>query len=617
VFFLALLVASEAFLKKYLEFTPSLSPVYSFIFPICLALLIIAIAGLVFVLRKDKAESGIWNSVTFQQDEDKRIDWLFLAILFAGIFLRLFKLGSLADGMTYDEAYKGLDAIAIREFGERPIFLDWNGGREALVAYLVAFSQKIQGLSIVSERCITPITGCVTLLLFYLFVRHIFNRNAALLSTFLMAFSKYHIIHSRYGVRAGQFTVFEVGVLYFTARGLSSPKKFSWSLVIAGVLAGLGLYTYIAYRIFPLILLSFILQKDIRQKLRSHAPALAVSALLGLLIITPAVQYYHQNFESFTDRMQRTEVWSQKGKAHDQSPVMLIAQSAFDTMAMFTYEGDDIARHNVGIEPMLSPFVTAFFLFGLLLCVYNFRERYALFLLLYLFFALAPGILSVGAPNAPRVLGSIPPAIILTAIGILAGAQLVSRLSPQASRILVILIVAGAFFTGVNDAMFRYPAILDSLPRKVSALWGMDRDQTNVARLANQLGAKCEVYFTPQFFFHSTVEYLTYSKSKHRLYSTETDLSENHNPQAVALVILQPANMNLWWLRDYDGKKFYKWWNQVYGLETKFIRSLVHSNYDRFLTNTSDRRLLSRLQREYPHGKLVDLDRFSVFIVKP
>src|SRR5262249_42082719 len=242
------------------------------------------------------------------------------------------------------------------------------------------------------------------------------------------------------------------------------------------------------------------------------------------------------------------------------------------TMGMFTYEGDDIARHNVGIEPMLSPFVSAFFIFGLLLCVTNFRKRYALFLLLYLLFTLAPGILSVGAPNAPRVLGSIPPAMILTAIGILTAVQLIARISPQASRILIILIIAGAFFTGVNDAMFRFPAILDSLPRKVSALWGMDRDQTNVARLSNQLGPKCEVYLTPQFFFHSTVEYLPYSKSKHRLYSTETALTDNHDPQTVAVVILQPASMNLWWLRDDDGKKFYKWWNQVYGLETKFIR---------------------------------------------
>src|SRR5262249_13086611 len=288
------------------------------------------------------------------------------------------------------------------------------------------------------------------------------NRNLALLSTFLMAFSKYHIIHSRYGVRAGQFTVFEVGVLYFTARGLSSPKKFPWSLLIAGVLAGLGFYTYIAYRIFPLILLSFVLQKDIRTKLRSHAPALAVSALLGLLIITPAVQYYRQNFQSFTDRMQRTEVWSQKGKGHDQGPLILIAQSAFDTMGMFTYEGDDIARHNVGIEPMLSPFVSAFFIFGLLLCATNFRERYALFLLIYLLLTLAPGIWGGGAPNAPGVLGPIPPAMILTAIGILAAGQLAARISPQAGRILVILVVAGAIFTGINDAMFRYPAILDS-----------------------------------------------------------------------------------------------------------------------------------------------------------
>jgi hypothetical protein len=63
----------------------------------------------------------------------------------------------------WDSAYKGLDAIAIREFGDKPVFLDWNAGREAMIAYLVAASQRIFGTTVISVRIVVALTGCFTL----------------------------------------------------------------------------------------------------------------------------------------------------------------------------------------------------------------------------------------------------------------------------------------------------------------------------------------------------------------------------------------------------------------------------------------------------------------------
>src|SRR5438046_3170845 len=41
------------------------------------------------------------------------------ALILFGALLRFWRLDHLFDGLFWDEAYKGLDAIAIREFGER------------------------------------------------------------------------------------------------------------------------------------------------------------------------------------------------------------------------------------------------------------------------------------------------------------------------------------------------------------------------------------------------------------------------------------------------------------------------------------------------------------------
>src|SRR5262249_22081254 len=148
-----------------------------------------------------------------------------ITLIFIAAFFRLWKLGNLFDGFFWDEAYKGLDAIAIREFGERPIFLNWNAGREALVAYLVAFLTKIFHYSFFSIRAVEALAGILTLVFFYLFVKKIFNQKIALLCLFLLAVSKYHILYSRFGIRVNLILLFEMASIYFLADALSSSQK--------------------------------------------------------------------------------------------------------------------------------------------------------------------------------------------------------------------------------------------------------------------------------------------------------------------------------------------------------------------------------------------------------
>ncbi|HEY7162812.1 MAG TPA: glycosyltransferase family 39 protein, partial [Acidobacteriota bacterium] len=355
--FLLLLVFSEAFLKKYLQYSPSLQSIYPYIAPPLILIFVASVTGIIACLRKDNLSTTLWDEFTTPIQSLRKEYWILAGILLIGIFFRFWKLDSLFSGMTYDEAYKGLDGIAIRKFGERPIFLDWNGGREALVAYLVAISQTFFDYSILSVRIITPIMNCLLLIFFYLFAKTIFNSRVALLSTFLLAVSKWSIIHSRYGVRAGQFTVFEIAVLYFVARGIASEKKNSWSFVIAGVIGGLGFYTYIGYRVFPLILLSFLLQKNVFQKLKNHKKTIIAGCIAGLVIVAPVAKFYLEHRASMTDRMKKTLVWNQKGPEYAGiNPALLVLRSTKDTLGMFTYKGDTISRHNVEIEPMLSPF---------------------------------------------------------------------------------------------------------------------------------------------------------------------------------------------------------------------------------------------------------------------
>lgn len=619
--FLLLLVLSEAFLKKYLQYSPSFQWIYPYIAAPAVLIFIASVAATISCLRKNNLATTLWDEFTTPFQSSHKEYWILAAILLIGIFFRFFKLDSLFDGMTYDEAYKGLDAIAIRKFGERPIFLDWNGGREALVAYLVAISQTFFDYSILSVRIITPIMNCLLLVFFYLFAKTIFNSRVALLSTFLLAVSKWSIIHSRYGVRAGQFTVFEIAVLYFVARGIASEKKNSWSFLIAGIIGGLGFYTYIGYRVFPLILLSFLFQKDVLPKLKNHKKTIVAGCIAGLVIVAPVAKFYLEHRASMTDRMKRTLVWNQKGSEYSGiNPAILVLRSTKDTLGMFTYKGDSISRHNVEIEPMLSPFESSFFIVGLIVLVLNWRRKHALFLILFLLFALLPGVLSVGAPNTPRVLAALPPAMLFVSFGILTAFQFLKTTPVYVRTAFVTLVLAGNLYTGANDALIRHPQILDNLDSKTAALWGMDRDQANIAKLINNLGTKVDVYLSPQYFYHSTIQYLTYGKSKPKIFYN-VKLEDIMKKNKVTVVIFQPVVSNLWWLRDDEGKNFFKWWNQAYGIKNDEIHAQLLKSYgtDIRMSAYSDRPLMHWLTarwRRYGSHKAI-YDYYSIFLAVP
>jgi hypothetical protein len=313
--------------------------------------------------------------------------------------------------------------------------------------------------------------------------------------------------------------------------------------------------------------------------------------------------------------MQRTAVWNTRGT--DLSPIELIADSAVKTMGLFTWRGDAIDRHNLHEEPMLSSFASGLFLLGLGITIIHFRKPYAAFLLIYFVLTILPGILSVNAPHSSRTLGAVIPAALFITIGLFGSLFILSPFSRLLSILFTTAVLAGNLYTGPNDGLLRYSAALDNLDAKTSALWGIDRDQYRVARLLNSLGPKIDAYLSPQFYFHSTVEYLTYSKSQHKLYAPGMGFQESFKQGKTPIVIVQPRECNLWWLRDDDKKQFFKWWAQSGEYDVKRIRSIINRSYVNYsrTTNMSDWRMAESIQRNYPDSRELKMDSFSVFVI--
>jgi len=604
--FLTTLILSDALLKQYVRESPVLQTAYPMLFTAALLILLTSSLYVLVYFRKNNE----WESITERSQPSVRTFWIAASIILFGAILRFWKLEGLFDGVSWDEAYKGLDAIAIREYGERPVFLNWNAGREALVAYLVAGLSFLSGYSGYTVRAVEATAGVVTLLFFYLFVRHIFDHKIALLSLFLLAVSKYHIIYSRYGLRVNLILFFETATLYFLARGIDATRNKYRFFVLAGLTGGLGFYTYIPYRIFPLVVLVFLFDRSNRMKLRVNLAPLAAALLVSAIIVAPLAQHYMENRKSFTDRMERTALWATHKNAEAKPLPVLLFISARDTLGMWTFKGDFIERQNVGEEAALSPFSTAFFLLGFVLFAANFRKPYALFFLAYFSIGVLPGVLGGSAPHASRNLGALPAVIVFTSFGIMAAIRLFSG---TPGKVLCMIVLAGNLITGPVDGLFRYSDVLDRMDPGRSALWGMDIAETDTGHLLNQVGDRCEAYLSPQLFFHATIELLTYKKSEYQIWGGKTAIPQDK----IALIFLQTTPRNQWWLRDAEGKDFFKWWRQRYHMEPKFIKSEILRVYGSYpqMTHQSDRRLLNGLRKQYPTGRLVQFDSFAIFMI--
>ncbi len=468
-----------------------------------------------------------------------------------------------------------------------------------MVAYLVAVFTRICGYTVFSIRAVEALAGSLTLLFLYLFTRQITNHKTAIVTLFLLAVSKWHLIYSRLGYRISLMLLFESATLYFLARALKSEKRNIAAFILAGVAAGLGFYTYTGFRIFPIVLIAFLLDRGIRQRLREHRAGLAVALITCLLCIAPLIKYFLAHPETFTYRMQSVAVWKS-----GQTPISAVAGSTRKTIEMLFYNGDQRPRQNVSGEPALPPFTSVFFLGGLLFALIHIRKPFSFFLLIYFLAGLIPGILSIDAPHAGRTLGSLPPVLILSSVGLLAVASRLGKLE----RPFLIAILGANLLAGPNDALFRYSEALDSS----SPLEGMNRLEARVADLLNSVGPGYDVYLSPQLFFHASIEYQTYQHSQHRLLLPQT----NFQREGIKMAILVPEIRDLWWLRDEDGKNYFHWWSRAYGMETLWIRNQLNSIYTLppEVLEQSDESLLLDLKRRFPHGKELQLRPFTVYL---
>lgn len=209
-------------------------------------------------LNKNSSKSNI-TFVSFCKENIFSI--LAIVVLFFGCFIRLIYIDKYPVGLNQDEASSAYEAWSILNFGidrngqSFPVqFISWGSGQNVLYSYLMLPFISIFGLNTLSIRLPMALIGCISLVVFYYFMKSAFGNKKAVLFLFIFTIFPWHLMKSRWGLESNIFPDLILWAIFAMYMGIK--KKSNWLVVLSGVIFGLSTYSYgTSYFFVPVLLI--------------------------------------------------------------------------------------------------------------------------------------------------------------------------------------------------------------------------------------------------------------------------------------------------------------------------------------------------------------------------
>lgn len=396
--------------------------------------------------------------------------------------LRLWQLHLLPPGLYFDEAFNGLDANALLAGARVPVFYTSNGGREPLFIDLSALAIGAMGRTPMALRLVSASTGSLTIALLLPIGRWMLADGgrkdeagarttiawAALIAATGLAVLYWHVSLSRLGFRAVLLPATSaLAIGYFWCAWKDARRRdFAW----AGVWLAVTLYTYLAARLLPLVIVTFVgveLLVDVYgawrrgqrfwPRWRERLAGLGILVLVALLLAAPLLLTLLRDPALLLTRVGDTSLF-----AAPREGVTLLQAGAANGWAFVRslyVQGDDNLRHNLPGRPVNDWLQAALLSAGLLTAAVQIRRPYARLLLIWLGVMALPAVLSTQPVHSLRAAGVLPPLALLYGLGALGVADLPGarmrrpeRQARRAPRMLAVIWAALLLFSGWQTA---------------------------------------------------------------------------------------------------------------------------------------------------------------------
>jgi 4-amino-4-deoxy-L-arabinose transferase-like glycosyltransferase len=243
--------------------------------------------------------------------------------------LRTYRLTALPFGLHGDEATVGREALRILREGQIGPYSGEAMGQPTGPIYLAALAVRLLGNTILAVRIVPAILGTLTVLALYIVARRSFGITTALIATTLLATMTWHIYFARVGF---PLEAWPLCVVLIAGAVIEAIRRKSWGWwATAGVLAGLGVYSYNAHTLFVAILGLFValtsLQGLWRDGKRGFVPHLLGPLLMLVALVVaawPLIDYVrHHQVDYFshsrTISIFRSQAWAEQQTTADRA----------------------------------------------------------------------------------------------------------------------------------------------------------------------------------------------------------------------------------------------------------------------------------------------------------
>ncbi|HLY65442.1 MAG TPA: glycosyltransferase family 39 protein, partial [Chloroflexota bacterium] len=364
--------------------------------------------------------------------------------------------------------------------------------REALFIYFQALLVAGAGPQPIVFAFAAVAMGMTTIALSYKLFDSMFGWRVGLLAAALLAVSFWFVDLSRFGLRTTSLPPFLVATLYLLWRTLRTGR---WQYgALGGIALGLSLYTYIASRLLPLLVVLICLAEWPAARRRWRQ--LGLLAIVSLAVFTPEGVYFLQHRQEMLLRGAQVSVFNPNPEVEGSHDTPL--ESVLNTAGMFFVRGDENVRHNVPHQPLFDPFLAAFFVGGLALSLWQARRdpRYR-WLLLWLVIMCLPSALSHESPNSFRVLSVAPATYFFPGLAL---ARVIEWLpSRPVGMLLGVFVIAGS-------AAVTFGTYFGSWAHDPRTYWAYDGNLQPLARFVSSQTQPGGAYFALDH--RSTVEFL-------------------------------------------------------------------------------------------------------------
>ena len=342
-----------------------------------------------------------------------------VAILLVAAFLRLYQLGDVPPGLEHDEVTSWQMADSVLD-GQFRIYFTESYGHEPIFSYLMALSVAAFGPNWLGVRFWAPFLSLFGLATTYALARRLFDWRVAVVAAGSMAVTVWPIFFARLGLRLNLLPALLCATALAFWNGLETPLSADGKLprqgwrcfLLAGLLMGATLHTYMASRAAPILLAAFVVYLALfhRSMLRGRWLAVGAVFLLTALLVTPMTWYIltHPAAEVRAGQVNEPLIQLLRGNP---KPVL---HNALIVVGMFGFTGEPYWQVNVSNRPVfVEPVTILLFYGGLLLALWRWRQPRFAFLLVWLAVGLSPSIITADPPSFPRAFAALPVTFIL------------------------------------------------------------------------------------------------------------------------------------------------------------------------------------------------------------